>query len=163
MLYVAEPVAMAFPRSTERGPIEAHLCEARGSQPRCFPRSTERGPIEASAPLSRASRSCAFRVQQNAAPLKRFCLLVVIVFLVAFRVQQNAAPLKPSFDAFCLPNPDFPRSTERGPIEARFDHIVAHGQPPFRVQQNAAPLKQAGAGALRRVLALSAFNRTRPH
>jgi len=36
-----------FPRSTERGPIEARLVALRHKGTRQFPRSTERGPIEA--------------------------------------------------------------------------------------------------------------------
>ena len=82
----------------------------------------------------------------------------------AFRVQQNAAPLKqaragcPAMYGGC-----FPRSTERGPIEARAVVSPTAVVVAFRVQQNAAPLKQRGREGKRRDAALSAFNRTRPH
>ena len=58
----------------------------------------------------------------------------------------------------------FPRSTERGPIEAYVGVISAASASAFRVQQNAAPLK-LGLDRLDTLgrYCLSAFNRTRPH
>ena len=86
----------AFPRSKERGLIEAipaQTCER--PETKHLPRSKERGLIEA------ASR--------------RFCA----ISHRPFRVQKNAASLKPR-QGSCNGGRDamFPRSKERGLIEA---------------------------------------------
>ena len=57
----------------------------------------------------------------------------------------------------------FPRSTERGPIEADRGARQREAGFAFRVQQNAAPLKPHDDLAALAHHALSAFNRTRPH
>src|SRR5579883_2980962 len=112
-----------FPRSPERGPIEAqrvveissrtwqyfraHLSAAplkqyKGqyshSSKREFPRSPERGPIE-------ATQTAVARVQREAAH---------------FRAHLSAAPLKQYKGQYSHSSKrEFPRSPERGPIEAR--------------------------------------------
>ena len=97
-------VSEIFPRSTERGPIEAIKLLAAVFADDRFPRSTERGPIEASFTRSATRRQTTFRVQQNAAPLKLDA------------VHRRAGG-----------NGGFPRSTERGPIEANnaFTKVLA--------------------------------------
>ena len=107
-----------------------------------FPRSSERGPIEAFSASPRPSCLRAFRVHPNAAPLKPFGAAGLPVSFGrfprssergpieadyrvpppdqadAFRVHPNAAPLKPDELEDGEDAVIFPRSSERGPIEA---------------------------------------------
>jgi len=124
------PSAMVrFPRSRERGPIEAmyiglmsnpdatgfraHVSAAPLKQlvfvqlqqvAAWFPRSRERGPIEAR-PLNylTSSRSSGFRAHVSAAPLKH--------------ALARQPPVRPAA---------FPRSRERGPIEASLSRSYFH-------------------------------------
>ena len=112
-----------FPRSHERGPIEATGATTRTSAGRSpFPRSHERGPIEA-----RRSSVIAifwpldFRAHTSAAPLKPLWKLGTAVYVASnFRAHTSAAPLKQWRHRPLTRDADrlFPRSTERGPIEA---------------------------------------------
>ena len=61
---------MHFPRSTERGPIEAIALRRDSLLTVSLPRSTKRGPIEADLNRSMATVQAAFRAQPSAAPLK---------------------------------------------------------------------------------------------
>ncbi len=74
-----------------------------------------------------------------------------------FRVQTNAAPLKLRYIGEAgSSNDNFPRSNERGSIEAcrrRIQRI--RPQVAFRVQTNAAPLKPTYAGGA--VASVTAF------
>ena len=87
-----------FPRSKERGPIEAEgICSGFLGAGR-FPRSKERGPIEAVGLVG-------YGVEASE----------------DFRAQKSAAPLKPErLVTVHDPHEAFPRSKERGPIEAAF-------------------------------------------
>ena len=84
-----------FPRSSERGPIEA-TCPPSATAPLdSFPRSSERGPIEAAAGVEDpASELLYFRAHQSAAPLKRAIASATGDGLNHFRAHQSAAPLK---------------------------------------------------------------------
>src|SRR5271157_430471 len=111
---------MAFPRSRERGPIEAFSVPVTPSFSVTFPRSRERGPIEAGRGLRGGARDRAhFRAHVSAAPLKQL------------KFQRLELGLR-----------IFPRSRERGPIEAWIYWL-----PPrtsalyFRAHVSAAPLK----------------------
>ncbi len=88
---------------------------------RIFPRSTDRGPIEAFAirvPVFPADDN--FRGQLTAAPLKLMVAAASGVFTATnFRGQLTAAPLKQRPVVLGdKPLWKFPRSTDRGPIEA---------------------------------------------
>ncbi len=88
-------MARAFPRSHERGPIEAWCARLAARIVESFPRSHERGPIEATRRNRRPTCGPCFRVLMNAAPLKQ---------IVTKGVGGDPG--------------GFPRSHERGPIEA---------------------------------------------
>ena len=62
--------ARAFPRSIDRGPIEAGDARLRVEPIGQFPRSIDRGPIEAGATWRRGCTITCFRDQLIAAPLK---------------------------------------------------------------------------------------------
>jgi len=180
--------AIPFRVQQNAAPLKPECQATRRKMTGRFPRSTERGPIEATLRTLERSRRVAFRVQQNAAPLKPLSFQFGSVNQVTFRVQQNAAPLKPAYaESVRGVVQPFPRSTERGPIEAFVRLLVTLNREAFRVQQNAAPLKpvegsiltqvrsafrvQQNAAPLKPVAGrgrmctgvLSAFNRTRPH
>ena len=85
-----------FPRSIERGLIEAVCSSTAGSRPDAFPRSIERGLIEATGfPIRHPAHESTFRVRSNAASLKHELRKILLMLFV-----------------------DFPRSIERGLIEA---------------------------------------------
>ena len=86
---------IAFPRSKERGFIEAREQPSLLIWTSFFPRSKERGFIEARIAKGRAKRRRSFRVQKNAASLK-----------LGFSFAVQALGHR------------FPRSKERGFIEA---------------------------------------------
>src|SRR5579883_521721 len=155
----------AFPRSSERGPIEAaiprnlsiHSCHFRAhpsaaplkpiskpftfSATKTFPRSSERGPIEASRKDGpREGKDFHFRAHPSAAPLK----LQRIHFSQHSRFR-------------------FPRSSERGPIEARERMEYSPRQGNFRAHPSAAPVKLVSAWSIRRAKEISALIRARPH
>ena len=89
-----------------------------------FPRSIERGPIEARPSSGLYRHPGYFRVQLSAAPLKLLEPFTSGPPLQDFRVQLSAAPLKLQIteeevgDAW-----RFPRSIERGPIEAALQPV----------------------------------------
>src|SRR5579875_3700224 len=137
---------MAFPRSPDRGPIEAGVVggwpegqplDFRDHQiaaplKHCaltlkrkmdviFPRSPDRGPIEASKALAaRSTVASHFRDHQIAAPLKLDDSLERSRWCLDFRDHQIAAPLKPGGKPYEVTprEGEFPRSPDRGPIEA---------------------------------------------
>ena len=85
--------------------------------------------------------------------------------MTAFRAQKSAAPLKhndgdPDDASF----PGFPRSKERGPVEARKDGVEFVGaRLTFRAQKSAAPLKPPRNDPILTAEAgLSALKRARP-
>ena len=137
--------AHEFPRSSERGPIEATQSPLEPPDLHRFPRSSERGPIEA--------RSCESR-------------LLTAQESYDFRAHRSAAPLKPDprRTSFAI-GAQFPRSSERGPIEAigvgsRVDPRAGD----FRAHRSAAPLKHyADAQHLPRLASISALIGARPH
>jgi hypothetical protein len=86
-----------------------------------FPRSTERGPIEASSGNSCVTDNASdFRVQQNAAPLKRGIDYPIYVSFLLFPRSTERGPIEASRTYLHGTRNwySFPRSTERGPIEA---------------------------------------------
>jgi len=109
--------------------------------------------------------------------------------VIRFRVQSNAASLKQlEHDNPADSSSGFPRSIERGLIEAVGTGPLPNSRVSFRVQSNAASLKRVDLRALRRrelgfrvqsnaaslkpfadgsqqegAATVSAFNRTRPH
>src|SRR5579875_1985865 len=138
---------MAFPRSPDRGPIEAggvggwpegqpldfrdHQIAAplkhcaltlKRKMDVIFPRSPDRGPIDASKALAaRSTVASHFRDHQIAAPLKH-CPFAPGAGAAPphFRDHQIAAPLKPGGKPYEVTprEGEFPRSPDRGPIEA---------------------------------------------
>src|SRR5215471_12707220 len=93
---MSKHLCFPFPRSIDRGPIEAKLGTEADVLAVDFPRSIDRGPIEASRPHTRRCTCRPFRDPLIAAPLKL--------------ARRRILP---------WPNPTFPRSIDRGPIEAR--------------------------------------------
>src|SRR5579875_3119370 len=131
-----------------------------------FPRSPDRGPIEArKAPLMPRPASFHFRDHQIAAPLKLFLLQNQSSSLPYFRDHQIAAPLKLTELRHCASGERaFPRSPDRGPIEASKALRLAIGWVHFRDHQIAAPLKQILALAeIEYRTPISAITRSRPH
>ncbi len=78
----------------------------------------------------------------NAAPLKRIEIVSSLSVLVAFRVPMNAAPLKRTADRLghCSKR-RFPRSYERGPIEARVALVVSSLAKPFPRSYERGPIE----------------------
>ena len=65
-----------------------------------------------------------FRVQMSAAPLKQDLPDRAVAVAACFRVQMSAAPLKHELSTVgSSPGISFPRSDERGSIEARWRDI----------------------------------------
>src|SRR5258706_494909 len=88
------------------------------SQP-AFPRSPERGHIEAAATLPAHDRRSPFRAPQSAATLKLGGVGVSHGLYLAFRAPQSAATLKLRLPSGAADRCErFPRSPERGHIEA---------------------------------------------
>jgi hypothetical protein len=108
-----------FPRSSERGPIEACGTATANIAGWRFPRSSERGPIEACRSSRRSPTVAHFRTHLSAAPLKLGSQVGTVCQLDVF-----------------------PRLSERGPIEAPYCGTGRSGRLAyFRVHLNAAPLK----------------------
>ncbi len=134
----------SFPRSSERGPIEAicrrnraifryrHFRAHPSAAPLkhaiiesdtvingAFPRSSERGPIEAESQRMNPNMLPNFRAHPSAAPLKQQRRDSTRSVGFHFRAHPSAAPLKlhHAYDFNGLLRV-FPRSSERGPIEA---------------------------------------------
>ena len=85
----------AFPRSSERGPIEANSNSQSPSLAPWFPRSSERGPIEATGHISPVTGLMTrFRALRSAAPLKPGRVQAAAARLPGFRALRSAAPLK---------------------------------------------------------------------
>ena len=129
-----------FPRSIERGPIEAASCWHPPHDPLSFPRSIERGPIEAGPYLLPCLPSSAFRVQLNAAPLKLLLHASRGAYRHVFPRSIERGPIEaPNTPAGRTLTCGFPRSIERGPIEAAFTSPPTTARPPtFRDQLVAA-------------------------
>src|SRR5271157_415481 len=87
-------IAGGFPRSRERGPIEASLDSHATPNKRRFPRSRERGPIEALPRRLRLRRNSHFRAHVSAAPLKQKLSPPPDIAELNFRAHVSAAPLK---------------------------------------------------------------------
>jgi len=95
--------------------VVAQLRAAEGG----FPRSDDRGPIEACNGRRVCIPSTDFRDQMIAAPLKRRAFGVRPLGSTDFRDQMIAAPLKPACGSWAAAlSSSFPRSDDRGPIEA---------------------------------------------
>ncbi len=111
-----------------------------------FPRSPDRGPIEALPACWLRSASAYFRDHQIAAPLKqRNSPMHGLAKFPHFRDHQIAAPLKRASEIRSGEfSPGFPRSPDRGPIEAAARlRQRCLPRPDFRDHQIAAPLKPA--------------------
>ena len=85
-----------------------------------FPRSNERGSIEARRPPLKVSHgSFGFHVRMNVAQLKPARSSILPVGGKCFHVRMNVAQLKPTIRMPPhIPFVGFPRSNERGSIEA---------------------------------------------
>src|SRR5256885_342704 len=76
-------------------------------------------PLKRILPAPRRAEAWDFRDQLIAAPLKQHYPVEVLAAVGHFRDQLIAAPLKPGTqDGHQLPHGRFPRSADRGPIEA---------------------------------------------
>ena len=117
---MATPATESFRVHTNAAPLKPVPTIARRPVPVIFPRSHERGPIEA-IPTQPPFRSFyTFRVHTNAAPLKPILRLGVLTLRQPFPRSHERGPIEASrcSGAFRLAT-FFPRSHERGPIEAR--------------------------------------------
>src|SRR5579884_2643152 len=108
-----------FPRSRDRGPIEASNSRLVRWASWYFRDHVIAAPLTPAVPLHPFVRAVDFRDHVIAAPLKRDAASVVVALLFDFRDHVIAAPLKRPlrFDAR-LRKVRFPRSRDRGPIEA---------------------------------------------
>ena len=113
---------------------------------RLFPRSIDRGLIEAWSALFARSSASPFRDQLIAASLKPDCAGDTAEPLLAFRDQLIAASLKqePLLQSKTWAV-TFPRSIDRGLIEAHWRRAEATAASAFRDQLIAASLKRPGA------------------
>ncbi len=59
-----------------------------------FPRSSERGPIEAYTSPPEDTVAKDFRAHRSAAPLKLLPMLLLMLLVMHFRAHRSAAPLK---------------------------------------------------------------------
>ena len=85
-----------------------------------FPRSRERGPIEASTNFVTPMYFRNFRAHVSAAPLKRIRLPAAQRLRLAFPRSRERGPIEASNRLRLSPTMQlFPRSRERGPIEAQ--------------------------------------------
>ncbi len=132
-----------------------------------YPRSHERGPIEAaSTETSAPPRERRIRVLTNAAPLKHRAWHILRIELPRrIRVLTNAAPLKlltamksKTHSKACIRV-----LTNAAPLKhLLMDNTIKHGKS-IRVLTNAAPLKPSWQDTARQFEFVSAFSRTRPH
>ena len=160
---------LAFPRSSERGPIEAApyaaalFCDVvyfrahRSAAPlkrarvhRCsyrraygFPRSSERGPIEAWAVRCLPRLSLYFRAHRSAAPLKLARYLEELKELLRhFRAHRSAAPLKRRSRHCALRDwSDFRAHRSAAPLKPERSSSLLPSVCYFRAHRSAAPLK----------------------
>jgi len=111
---------IAFPRSIDRGPIEAQSRCGRSKRNRDFRDQLIAAPLKRPEGFERRTEAVYFRDQLIAAPLKLGGRANIDVLGPHFRDQLIAAPLKPFlFNDLRPPPPAFPRSIDRGPIEAK--------------------------------------------
>ncbi len=110
----------AFPRSNDRGSIEATIFKSGFAETEhFFPRSNDRGSIEAFGTSAIVCSVISFRDQTIAAPLKQSPFFLIVQFQISFRDQSIAAPLKHDQPAIDFKDVVFfPRSNDRGSIEA---------------------------------------------
>ncbi len=108
-----------------------------------FPRSKDRGPIEACrCGFCVICGGCGFRGRKIAAPLKPKKRGRDAWNRTRFRGRKIAAPLKPlpSAAVFAV-NWQFPRSKDRGPIEATDDRIIARIVSKFPRSEDRGPIE----------------------
>ncbi len=92
---------------------------AMGKVAAVFPRSNERGSIEAKQRQAMSGKSMAFRVQTNAAPLKRTPGTEYSRRIEGFPRSNERGSIEAALPRRSLRRwRDFPRSNERGSIEA---------------------------------------------
>src|SRR5262249_15926145 len=92
---LAVPGTTSFPRSRERGPVEATKREPMETPLTEFPRSRERGPVEALSTTRTAGRlKLDFRAHVSAPPLTPVCDVCRLLSSFNFRAHVSAAPLK---------------------------------------------------------------------
>ena len=110
-----------FPRSEDRGLIEAFARRVALIARRTFPRSEDRGLIEASHYFPPFFAWAYFRDPRIAASLKQECGDILRLLVVHFRDPRIAASLKRASASSKTSCPSsFPRSEDRGLIEAGF-------------------------------------------
>ena len=119
----SQPGRKKFPRSIERGSIEAIIGNRKRRLIGKFPRSIERGSIEAFWPFEPGRGGVRrFHAQLSVAPLKLFLSTLLRAPDNRFHAQLSVAPLKHSvFSDASTEGRAFPRSIERGSIEALID------------------------------------------
>src|SRR5207253_2213783 len=86
-----------FPRSIERGPIEAYTNMRSGAtETPSFRARSSAAPLKQIRRQAKASRRAGFRARSSAAPLKHGDVVFVIAREIpGFRARSSAAPLKP--------------------------------------------------------------------
>ena len=109
-----------FPRSNERGSIEAPQGLIYGTIVRWFPRSNERGSIETQTYMPQAAQEyISFHVRMNVAQLKRKWHGLDGRRLCGFPRSNERGSIEAAFGGLVSFSHDrFPRSNERGSIEA---------------------------------------------
>ena len=114
------------------------------SQPAEFPRSADRGPIEARvASRCRSIRLRDFRDQLIAAPLKHACATRHACGAARFPRSADRGPIEARWrHALQRRHPLFPRSADRGPIEAlRRASVVGSGSAAFPRSADRGPIE----------------------
>ena len=112
---------MGFPRSSERGSVEAARAVTKADATACFPRSSERGSVEAVPHgIGGSNARGAFRVLRNAAPLKPRLSKKTKEIPRRFPRSSERGSVEAAicYDVINNLNADFPRSSERGSVEA---------------------------------------------
>ena len=110
-----------FPRSRERGPVEARSLVTDSRVGLFFRAHVSAAPLKHQARQGHPRRLQPFRAHVSAAPLKPVIpRRSLTIGLRAFRAHVSAAPLKHSQEnASIKQTKHFPRSRERGPVEAK--------------------------------------------
>ena len=125
-------------------PLKPRMVSPQPTVESRFPRSNERGPVEARrAPSHNAAPFHHFRARMSAAPLKRDVLAAVRVVRLDFRARMSAAPLKPISHSWNFARRlDFRARMSAAPLKRLNRVLDAAVNPDFRARMSAAPLKR---------------------
>ena len=117
-----EMAGLSYPRSHDRGPIEARLRRhGRTALSVNYPRSHDRGPIEASRPASTPDNEPNYPRSHDRGPIEaaRRCQREGFQNLEGSPRSHDRGPIEANCRAWaCRCLVTYPRSHDRGPIEA---------------------------------------------